>query len=515
MTKSSSLIFLIRSMSKSEKRIFRTGRKESDYVALFDIICDKGVISSDELKKMYEKQIGKASFNVAVSYLYDELLNVLLSLRRDQDSSYRLFDSIMKARVLFEKALYDDALQLLGTIKKEAVRFENHLALLYASRLELEFLLFLDIPDISESELVGKHFRIDEVLKKIRTIYEQSSLYELLVHRIIYKGDVRSREEQEKMNDLVFAEMSLSSASKNSFEAKKLHQMFQSNYLMGIGDRKSAYQSFRELNRLFEDNPMFWANPPFYYVSVLEGILDNLRSMKYYDKMPYFIERLKKIESPSVRFQTDVATLVFMYELFPLLDTGDFIGAKRHLECHNDSILSKKDQMNPFRRAELSLYTAIVHLGLGEYKKARKMLVNELFLDNKLYTFPIHRIMRLVNLIIHYELNDSEYVHRESRSVRREILKTGKVYRVESLVFDFLNNDKFRPPAKLKRGAAGAKLKADISDIRSDIFESQLFRYFDFTAWIESKIDRIPLSEVLRCRYAIPDDTSATKKAVQ
>ena len=473
------------------------GRREANYIMLFDMICKEGIISPSELKLQYEKKFDKRSFNVSVSYLYNTLLDVLLTLRKDQDSNYRLFDKMMKARILFEKSLFSDALELLDKIKKEAIHYENQISLLYASRMELEYLLFLNMPDISESELVKKHFQIGEVLKKSRVICEYSSLYELLMHRIIHKGNVHSQEEKKRMNDLVFAEVSLNSSSKNSFEAQKLHQMFQSNYLMSIGDQKSAFQSFRELNSLFENNPQFWANSPFYYVSILEGILDNLRSMRYYDKMPYFIERLKKIENTSTRFQLRVTTLVFLYELFPLLDTGDFVSAKKHLDRYQDSLLSKKEQMDLFWQAEISLYSALTYIGLNDYKKARKTLINEIIFDNKIYTFPIYRIICMVNLIIYYELKDMEYVRTKSRSIKRELMQAGKVCRIESLILNFLNNDKLPLMSSEKRKTLWKKLESELAEIRNNVFEKQLLKYFDFTAWVESKVRKISLSEVL------------------
>lgn len=500
-TKASSLIFLIRSMSKSEKRIFRSRRKDADYVVLFDMICKEGIISAEELKEAYEKRIGATSFNVAVAYLYETLLDVLLALRKKQDSDYLLFNKIMQARILFEKGLYDEALELLDKIKQESTQYEHQIALMYASRLELEYLLYLNMPNLTEEDLVKKHFQVSETLKKNRIIYEHSSLYELMMHRAIHKGNVRSCKEKERMNDLILAEMSLSASSKNSFEARKLHQMFQSNYLMSIGDNKSAFSSWKELNNLFEENPQFWANPPFYYVSVLRGILDNLRSIHYYDKMPYFIERLRKIESNSMQFQTHVATLVFLYELFPLLDTGDFAGAKRHFDLHQNTILTKNEQMDLFRQAEISLYWALTYMGLGDWKRARKTLSREVIFKNKIYTFPIYRLIQLVNLIIYYELHETEYLRTKTGLMKRELLKAGKMYRVERLLLDFLNNDKWRLAGRDKQRRIQEKLKAELEDIRSDVFETQLLRYFDFTAWIESKIEKKPLSQILAGRY--------------
>lgn len=501
-TKANSLIFLVHSMSKSEKRIFRSGRKASDYVLLFDLICKEGIVSSQELKQHYEKQLGATSFNVAVAYLYETLLDVLQALRKDQDSDYRLFNKLIRARILFEKGLYDETLELLDKVKQEAEQYENLLVLLFASRMELEYLLFLNMPDITEAELVKKQARISETLKKSRIIYEHSALYELLMHRSIYLGNARSRAEKEYMNDLVLAEMSLSASSRDSLEACKLHRMFQSRYLMMIGDSKSAFRSFRELNDLFEHNPQFWSNPPFYYVSVLQGILDNLRSTHNYDKMPYFIERLRKIENDSVRFKIHVATIVFLYELFIRLDTGDFEAAKRHLDLHQNSILLKREQTDLFLRAELSLCTALTYIGLGDWKRARRALNYEIIDDKTIYLFSVYRIIRLVSLIIFHELHETEFLYAKIRLMKRQVLKIRKMYRIELLLLDFLSNDKWLLARGEKRRRMEEKLKTELAAIRNDVFESQLLRYFDFTAWIESKIDKVPLAKILSARYA-------------
>jgi hypothetical protein len=501
MTQADSLVLLVHSLSKNEKRAFMVGKKATDYICLFYIIEKSGILSSQELKSQYEKKRKNSNFNVTVPYLYKILLNSLLAFRENQDSHYRLFNKIMKARVLFEKSLFADALDLLDKIKKEAARYENHIALLYASRIELEYLLFLNFPGISETELIKKHFQIDELLKKIRITNEQSSLHELLKHRIIYKGNVRSQRQQDLLNDLVFSEMSLTATSEDSFESKKLHQLFQSNYFVNIGNKKSALQSFMELNHLFENNPQFWANPPFYYVEVLEGILDNLRSMRNYDEMPYFIERLRKIQHPSAGFQIHVAAIISLYELYILLDRGDFFAAKQLSEKHYDAVLSKTDQINMSRQTEISLCRALIYIGLNDYKKAQKMLIKEIARNGNVHTLPLYRTVRLVNLIIHYELNNMEYVRTESRSIKREISMQEKVYRSEHLIINLLNKDKQELQSSKSREKLWLKIEPELKDICSTVFENQMLKSFDFMAWIESKVCGIPLSKVLQSRF--------------
>jgi hypothetical protein len=68
--------------------------------------------------------------------------------------------------------------------------------LLLASRLELEYLLAVNFPGMSEKSLLQKQFQLTEALKFLRRINEQSSLYEILKYRVLYKGHTRSQQQK-------------------------------------------------------------------------------------------------------------------------------------------------------------------------------------------------------------------------------------------------------------------------------------------------------------------------------
>jgi hypothetical protein len=493
MLQSDALILLIHNLSPSEKKKFKSGRKTAHYTRLYDIIENSGTASSEEIKKKFKDEVG-SSFSASVSYLYRVLQDLLLHMREEQDSHYLLFNQILKARVLFEKSLYEEALSMLALAKKKAKHHQNPIAHLYASRLEMEFLLFLNFPQLTERELLNKHFQINETLKEIRKVNEHSSLYELLRHRLLYKGSIRSQKQKESLNDLVISEMSINSNHKDNFEIKKNHLLFQSNYLIGTGDYKSALHSFRELNALFEKNPLFWASQPFYYVNVLEGILDNLRGMKIYEEMPYFIERLRSIASKTEALQNQVEALTFIYTLIPFLDIGDFESASKIASQYEGFTA-----LNLSTRAEISLYFSLLHLGFKNYKKAQKTLLSEIIRGNDLYILPTYRTMRLLHLIIHEKLGNTDVVHFEGRSIKRELAKADKAYRVEKLMISYLVSEKKIMLSK-EREKLWKKYQPLLNEIRGDVYERQLLKTFDFTAWLEADIRRVDLREVLKTR---------------
>lgn len=503
MSKLQSLVLLTHSMSIAEKKAFRIrsmrSKSGSDYMILYDIIEENRALETSSFLSEFLHERPAASFETTVKYLYELLLDSMLDLRKEQDSFYFLFNKILKARILYEKSLFDECFELLETIIAHAEKYENYYALLLASRLELDYLLALNFPNLNEKTLLRKQFKLTEIMKYVRKINEQSSLYENLKHRIVYKGYARSQKQKDELNDLVYSEISIvASQNLNNFEISKLHQLFQSNYLISVGDYKSALNSYIELNNLFEANKHFWSTPPIYYLHTLEGVLESLRSIHNYEGMTYFIEQLKAIDSQSVSFRINLTCITFLYELFPFLDQGDYLESMLLMKTYQDKLYDKLFTLNKSRQAELCLYTALIYFGNAEFQKAHKFL-NQIILRGKNYYYlPLYRTIRLVNLMILYQLGDFDLIKYEIRSMKRDLTDPAKDYKIERFLFKFIN--KQLPSQVTKRQQLLEKALKDFEGIHHDVFEQQILRIFDFTAWVESLIRKMPLSEVLKVR---------------
>lgn len=501
MSKLFSLVSLIKSLTKAEKKkisSFLTIENKSDYAILYKIIEMNTAHSLTRIKDEFIKKRPDTAFNTSVSYLFDSLLSILNQLRIGQDSYYALFNLLMNAKVLYEKSIYHECFQLLTKIQNEAVKYENFTILLMAQKMELDYLLSLNFPDLSEQELLNKQFKINETLKKIRKINEHASLYELLKHRILHKGPVRSNKQKQEMNDLVVSEMSIvSSSSFENFEIQKNHKLFQSNYLINVGDYKSALNSYYELNNIFEQNMHLLSNPPMYYLNTIEGVLESLRTIRNHEGMTYFINQLNKLETTSVHFKFQIDCVIFLYNLLPLVDTGRFTEAIKMIDKHKESIIDKTNLLSTEKQIQILLYTAIVYLGTGEPHKARKIITRITQSERKVFSLPLFRTIRLVNLMVLYEQKEFDYMDFEIRSVKREIQNNEKSYQLEQVILKFLS----KTPEELteqKRLLLWQKLKPQIDEIQNNKFEMQLLHVFNFIAWIESKVFKVPLHKVLK-----------------
>ena len=505
MLKSESLIHLINNLTKQEKKEFSlyiSNKPEKDYIFLFRLIDDKKISDPEELKMSFLAAKPASSFNTVVIYLFDLLIDILTRLRTEQDSYYLLFNELLHARVLYEKSMYQECFQVLKKVKEKAVYYENHFALLVAQRLELNYLLTLDFEDMDEQKLLNKQYKMNNTLKSIRQLNEQSSLYELLKYRMINRGASRSLEETQKLDDLVTSEISIvASAGVENFEIKKNHQLFQANYFITVGDYKAAFNSFVELNKLFEENSHLWNNPPVYYLMTVEGMLESLRIMHNYEGMNYFIQKLAKLSSPSSSFQLNVMYVIFIYRLFSFIDAGDFDKAGIWIAEHQTSLIDKMLLLKEQQQAEMSLYIALIHLGNGEYRKARKRLSATIGRGH-LYSLPLFRTIRIVNVMIHYELGDVDYIQSEIRSIKREMSKNkGYNLKVESFLLKFLNYS-FADTNRKKRAQIWESMAEEVHALYADKYETQILRKFDFVAWVEAKIFEVPLSDILKREHA-------------
>ena len=79
--------------------------------------------------------------------------------------------------------------------------------------------------------------------------------------------------------------------------------------------------------------------------------------------------------------------------------------------------------------------------------------------------------------------------------MKRDLSGAIKGYKIERFLFRFLSKTPANIPAV--RNKQWEKVKPVFEEIRHDVFEQQILRIFDFTAWVESEVRKIPLQHVL------------------
>lgn len=489
-------IRLINSLSAAEKRQFRLSAKkqaaDADYIALFDIINqhDPGQADMEKVLSLFNKKYPSVSLDNTARYLVKLITDSLIRSKVEKDNTFNMWHGLMRVKVLQERSLPDEGYRELKRIRQKAGQSQNHLIEYITFRQELNHLSEFNFPGMTDDYLVEMQMKAKETLRMMHHIEGHYSLYELLRYRLIYSGKVGSEENKKQLNDLLLSEISLVTGKvRNSFESRKLHLLFQSFYFTDISDYKSALRSFHELNRLFEQNPALHDHPPLDYLSSLEGILDSLRSIRHYEEIPYYIDKLKAIDIRSCPdyFRVLVEKTTAVYSLAAMLGTGNTRAAIQYINELPPGIFKAYQLVNDEKQAELCFYCSLTFFVNKEYKKAHKYL-SSILQDNSLYSQqPIYKVMRLLNMIIHYELKDTDYLSYDIRSYKRSAKPGGGLSRMEKMIFKVIHYNPFvnsRPKNRL----FARKIKPALEAIAADKYEMQLLKYMDFTDWISKKL---------------------------
>lgn len=498
------LIQLVKSLSKAEKRVFRISSKEdADYMLLFNLIDKEQIDDASELKKEYTKRNYAGAFNVTVLYLYKLLLEKLIALRSGSTNSFILIAECQKAQVLFEKSMYEAALEILRKVKKRARELENFEILLMVSRIELDYLQYLKMPDMTEEDLNRMHADLSDTLAKVTYLNEQSKLYETIEHKLIYIGNARSDRHASDYDDLLKADSLLLERfpSDQSKESRRRHLLFQALYYTAKGNGTKALEILSKLNELIKANPHLAENP-LYYIRFIHNMLDNLRDAGEYDKMPEFIESLRSKDYHSQYITDHVMAITDLYQLIIYLDHGDFQRADDFIKRSNSFDIAGTQRLHVAFEARILLYIALTHIGMKNYRAARHTLSKSKFSSSLALEFPIFRTVRLTNLIVHYKLNDTDYISAQARSLKREMTRKSSSFSLELLLMKVMLKGTSGLVSRRQREKMWNEIEPQLESIKADPFESQSLYLFDFAAWLESEITRKPLSEIIKRRFA-------------
>jgi len=498
MAKADMLSRLINTLTKAEKRYFRMytalQQGNKDYVNLFDLMEHQSFKSTAEVKLAFQQQHAGCSYDVCSKYLYKVLLDCLLHLRLQKQSTAMLTAGILKCDILFERSLHEEALKQLQKIQATATTNEKQLLLLWAQQQEIQLLQQLNFSGITAEELSHKQSDIQHTLDDIQQIRKQTSLYETLRHTLLYRGSARTIRQQESV-DVLHAGMP--APVPDSATSLKTHLLFQAHYHLATSDHPAALQVFHQLNQLLETHPALFEDTPADHLLIIEGILDSLRAGKHYEELFSFVDKIKRLKSDGVYFEIMQQRLLFIYESGAYIDSGDFSFALKLLQQYAPTIRKNIPLMDISKQAEIYLYMALIYLGNEDINNAHNSL--EQVLQSNLYsTLPIYRTCRLVHLLIQYELGNFEYIRYETRAFRRHLQPDARrSYMLERTVIKFLGSGEI-PAVTSFRTALWKKINASFDKIRADKYERQQLKLFDFSAWIEAKLKRKSLGTVLQ-----------------
>jgi len=508
-SKKDSTFQLIKTLSKAEKRNFRLYAKhrhssgDLKFVQLFDAM-DKINMYNEEIILKKVISISKGQLSNQKAHLYKILLSSLRHLHKN-NSDIQVRENIDYARLLYNKGLYMQSLKILEktkvlakksyftTLHLEVVEFEKEIESRYITR---------SIEKRAENLKRESCNLISEITSSNQLSNFALSLYD----KYLKEGFVKNEADYNRMCDFFTENLPIYKYSELDFSSRLF--LYQSHvwYYLITQDFKMCYKYAQKWVDIFESSPNMIDLDPDMYLKGIHNLLNALHhvGVEHHNRFDVALKKMEAFnEKRKGNLNENSELLSFLYlesnRINNFYMTGEFSKGTEMIPYWEDRMVYFKDKLDSHRILVFYYKFASLFFGAGKNKEAIRYLnMIKNFGDQKLRE-DIHTYSRMLTLISHFELGNDDLLEYQIKSVYRYLAKTKDLGEVHKEIFYFLK----KTPGFTKKDMKieFEKLLEKLKVIRNHPYDKRPFLYLDLISWLESKIEGIPVEQVIKEKF--------------
>lgn len=497
---------LIKSLTPSEKRHFRlfTNRSGSSedlkFLQLFDALDQQETLNEPQILKQVPS-IKKAQLANLKNNLYKHLLSSLRAFHAPQNLDIQLHEQLDYARVLYNKGFYQQSLKMLDKVKVTALEYElPHIALT-----AIDFEKLIESQYITRS-LSGRAESLTQQATDVSThlfqMHQLSNVALRLYGLYLKVGLARNQEDYHSISAFFSENLpEIDIRHAGFYEKLYYHQAHVWYYLM-IQDFKNCYRAAQKWVDLFEEYPHMKERRPVLYIKGMHNLLNTLYNILYHSKFTVVLAQLEDFANDEKRRSNpNIDTLLFLYIYTNKINgyflEGKFTEGLQVVPGILKNLEGFQAQLDPHRMLVFYYKIASLYFGSGNFKKAIEYLNKVIHHQNNSLREDLQCFARILNLIAHYEAGyDDDTLDYQIRTVYHFLGKMDNQQQMQVEIFKFLRSIGSIAPYQLKD--AFITLKEKLIAISQNPYERRPFMYLDIISWLESKIENVPVEEIMR-----------------
>ena len=511
-TPSDKLYQLVHALSSSEKRYFKVASgqqsgKDNKYLRLFEAIEGQDQFDDNALKvHLYGTQhIQSRKYSELKGYLYDMILKSLQAYDEKSSVAYRLKHLLLSVRVLFRRSRFEDCKPLLAKARKLGQQYERFNTLLEILEWEKQIAYTEANVDYLDQELERIAAEEQRTLERVQTIVAyRNTFFRLLV--LTRKGRMGGARSGQKLEDLIETPLLQEFAMADSHQARVLYFRALSVYHFAKADWPAFYKYSKELVALIESQPYLLKEDVSEYIATVSNLIVSCFTLKKHDEIELLLEKLGNITALTQDDELKIHRQYYQSKFSLCITTGEFEEGYRALQRHFERV--RRFHQAPFRTNSFYLFYFYICFGAEQYEEALDYLNEWLDLETTVERPYLQGAARLLNLIIHFELGNYELLESLLRSTYRWLKKHNQLHELERLTMGFIRQALEAPSTK-ELQAAYQSLKEELAD-RSQQQQTKAFftQVFDMIAWLDSKMENKPFSEIIKRKYRVSTSTT-------
>lgn len=503
----SALFQLIKSLKKSEKRNFKLFAKRNSAsedlksILLFDAL-DKMETYDEVLLLKKNSSISKAQLSNMSAGLYRLILSSLRLIKDENNIDIQLHEQMDYARILYNKGLYIQSLNILDKMKRTASAHNQmtHLMQVLFFEKKIESLYITRSIENRADELIAEAKHATEQLNSV-TILSNLSLK--LYSWYIKNGHARTNKDEEMIRDIFTAGLPTGIIHKNSFY-EQLY-LYQSHcwYAFIRQDFLQYYRYTQKWVDLFNNNPEMIEVETAHYIKGMHNLMSAHFDLRNYHKLTEVLQQFEDFSTRSLVQNNEnnlIQTFAYLYTskinkhfLDGTFDEGLLLVPEINSKLKEYELYLDRHRVLVFYYKIASLY-----FGTGDNNSTIDYLNKIINWKVDLRT-DLQCYSRLLHLIAHYELGNYELLEYLTKSVYRFMAKLENMSIVEEEMFRFLKQS-FQLSAKNIKPAL-EKLLEKLKTHEHNRMETRALVYLDVVSWLESKISNMPVQQVIRNKF--------------
>ncbi|MEZ4885521.1 MAG: hypothetical protein R3E32_12385 [Chitinophagales bacterium] len=509
MRPSDNLFKLIQSLSASEKRYFKIYAeqhiigKKNNYMQLFDMIAKQTEYDEAAIKRKFRREKFIRQLTFTKNTLTHKIMKALRSFQegsKNRSEESELRDLLHDLDILYQKELLDQFKKELKRSKKIAYRVEEFLILLRLLAWEKKYVIEQSTKK-TEQKLKAVIEEEEEVMQLLRNQMIYYNLSKQILTSLRTKVSDKKKKELQELKALVQHPLLQSEAQATTFMSKTYYHDTLGLYHWKMGDLQKAYTHYEQLVDLWESDAKSAAQDNMLYRQSLGNYLNVCHAMGQ-DKMGMFPFILKKIKSlPKGNLETQIKTfqLTVHHELLYYLNTGKFEEGTKVVKKIEAELRTLEQQLPTSELLSIYYNISIIYFFSEDF-------TNTLLWLNEILSHPrtdvrkdIQQFAKILQFIIHYELDNEEILENLYRSVYRSLKKEEQLHEFEQLVLNYIRKLLVINPFEKKvLNECYNEFGEAISTMQAKPDYIHILGAQETIIWVVSKLQETTMGEVFR-----------------
>lgn len=422
------LFDLIKKLSPSEKRYFtihtqkQNKKSPQEYLDLFRLIDQQKQYREDRIVAQIQNPLFAKNISSGKNYLYQLILKSLRAYHGDRRALFKIYGLLQDFHLLMDKNLVEQAAKRLRKAQKMARKYHftlPHLELLFLDRRLIRTYGQKQADSLLEANQKETQICLQQVNAQadIFTLYDKTFL--------AIRDKMHLKDSEGSIRQLLQEFSSKVSVSDFSFDSRMTYHLIWANYYLALkGEVDDALLHMKNVLDLFADQPHLTQEYPNRYINVVNNYLNIYSLKKDYTPFSKYIDRLQSIKAHNELLEIKRFEITASLQLMQWLGLRQYTTALEQLPSIIQGLQNYAPKMQKAFQLGCARNIALLYFHSGQYDAALDWVHQVVQAARQDIRQDLQRFCRMLEVMLHFELGNTEYVASLARSILRLSIDT-------------------------------------------------------------------------------------------